>query len=77
MSLLDDFARVSRSRPCPICNHRDWCLVSRDNEADPSRVICARVESRQRFGRAGWLHALRQNPLWRPISNSWSARRNR
>jgi len=61
MSLLDEFARVSRSRPCPICQHVDWCLVSRDNEADPSKVICARVESKRRFGQAGWLHVLRDD----------------
>lgn len=45
MSLLNDCARVSRSRPCPLCDHKDWCLVSKDSEAEPSHVICARVES--------------------------------
>lgn len=61
MSLLDEFARVSRPRPCPVCNHPDWCLLSRDDEANPSKVICARVESRRRFGQAGWLHVLRDD----------------
>jgi hypothetical protein len=61
MSLLDDYTRVSRRRPCPVCERGDWCLASRDNEIDPSRVICARVESRQRFGSAGWLHVLRDD----------------
>lgn len=61
MSLLHDFARVSRSRSCPICERPDWCLVSRDDEASPSKVICARVESRCRFGQAGWLHVLRSD----------------
>lgn len=57
--LLDDFARVSRRHPCPICGRPDWCLISRDDLASPSRVICARVESSKRAGEAGWLHVLR------------------
>ena len=57
MTLLADFARVSRSRPCPICKKPDWCLVSRDDP--PSRVICSRIQSSRRFGDAGWLHPLR------------------
>jgi len=63
MGLLNDFDRVSRtqSRTCPVCQHNDWCLVSRDDKVSPSRVICARVESRKRFGEAGWLHLLRDD----------------
>lgn len=59
MSLLNDFARVSRHRPCPICQHRGWCLVSREGDAHPVSAICARSESTTRIGDAGWLHALR------------------
>ena len=61
VTLLDDFARVSAKQPCPVCNHRDWCLVSREDETNPSKVVCARVESRRRFGQAGWLHVLRDD----------------
>lgn len=60
MSLLEDFARVTSRRTCPVCSRPDWCLVSRDDDVDPSRVICARVESSRRFAQAGWLHVLRQ-----------------
>lgn len=58
MSLLQDFVRVSKSRPCPLCSHGDWCLVSRDDP--PSRAICPRTESARRIGEAGWMHQLRE-----------------
>lgn len=61
MSLLEDFVRVSRHRSCPVCERRDWCLLSRDSETSPSQAICARVESAKRFGEAGWLHVLRND----------------
>lgn len=56
MSLLDDFARVSRSRLCPVCGRPDWCLVSRDTP--PSRAVCSRTPSPVRWGEAGWMHHL-------------------
>ncbi len=59
MSLLNDYVRVDRRSPCKICGKPDWCLHSRDDPADPSRVICTRVESEKRCGEAGWLHVLR------------------
>lgn len=59
MALTDDFLRVSRRRPCPVCERTRWCLVSRDDPENPSKVICARVESPVRWGEAGWLHVLR------------------
>lgn len=31
--------RVTKSRPCPICNHHDWCSLS----ADTCLCICMRV----------------------------------
>jgi phage/plasmid primase-like uncharacterized protein len=64
MTLLDDFVRVSRARPCPVCAKADWCLVSRKEADAPSRAICARTESPTRFGDAGWLHRLRDDG-WR------------
>ena len=56
MALLEDFQRVNREHPCPICEKADWCLVSKDDPHSPSKVLCARVESEVRFGDAGWLH---------------------
>lgn len=46
--------RVTRRRPCPVCEKPDWCLVAEDG----SRAICARVASDRRAGEAGWLHVL-------------------
>lgn len=56
MTLMSDFARVSKSRPCPICGRPDWCLISRNDP--PSAAICQRVESQYRWRDAGWLHRL-------------------
>lgn len=63
MALLSDFRRVGASNPCPVCEHRDWCLVARDHP--PSAAICQRVESPRRWGDAGWLHSLCNNTAWR------------
>lgn len=56
-----NWLRVSKAKPCPICEHFDWCLQS----ADGSVAICARTESAKRCGDAGWLHRLRDDP-WQP-----------
>jgi len=50
------FNRVTRQKPCPICEKTDWCLVS----ADRTAAICPRVEigSVKRSGDAGWLHII-------------------
>ncbi len=59
-----DWKRVSRRRPCPVCEKPDWCLFTGDESA-PSAVICARVESDKRAGEGGWLHVLRNDgPTW-------------
>lgn len=63
MSLLDDFVRVSRARPCPVCSKADWCLVSRDDP--PSKAVCSRVESGRRWKDAGYFHRLRDSDGWR------------
>lgn len=59
MTLLDDFVRVSRDRPCPICTKDDWCLVRRGDP--PASAICARVQSSTVWGDAGWFHALERD----------------
>lgn len=33
MTLRNQWQRVSRSRPCPVCERPDWCLVSADGAA--------------------------------------------
>ena len=61
-----DWQRVSRRRPCPVCEKPDWCMFAGDESA-PSAAICARVESNKRGGDqgAGWLHAPRRDgPTW-------------
>jgi len=63
--MTNGWIRVSRERPCPICEHRDWCLIS----ADGTAAICARVSdgSVRRCGEAGYLHRLANSPIpWRP-----------
>lgn len=61
MTFREQWRRVSRARPCPVCERPDWCLIA----ADDGAAICARVESPKRVGEAGWLHRLRMDD-WRP-----------
>src|SRR5262245_33819829 len=61
MTDLNQWQRVRRDRPCPICERPGWCLLA----ADGSAAICARTESSKRCGEAGWLHRLRDDG-WRP-----------
>jgi hypothetical protein len=48
--------RVSRHRPCPICQKDHWCLVSDDV------CLCMRIKSDRpyvfRTGETGWIHRL-------------------
>ncbi|HOK67724.1 MAG TPA: toprim domain-containing protein [Anaerohalosphaeraceae bacterium] len=48
------YDRVSRNRPCPICNKPDWCGISKDG----SLVICMRVPSDKKTKNGGWLHRI-------------------
>ncbi len=64
MTDRNHWQRVSRWKPCPICERPDWCLLA----ADGSAAICARVESAKRCGEAGWLHRLRDKG-WRPLQS--------
>jgi hypothetical protein len=62
--------RVSRHRPCPVCEKPDWCLFAGD-PASPDAVICTRIESPKRCGESGWLHVLRDDgPTWAPWRRS-------
>lgn len=49
-----DWVRVSKRRPCPVCNRADWCTFSSDGTV----AICMRVESPTRLRKGGWLHKL-------------------
>lgn len=61
MSIPTGYARVTKRMPCPICERPDWCLVA----VDGSKACCARVESANQFGDAGWLHTLDGSPIAR------------
>ncbi|MCG2685075.1 MAG: hypothetical protein L6306_15850, partial [Planctomycetales bacterium] len=64
--MKSDWQRVSKRRPCPVCDKPDWCLYT-GPEDSPDAVICARVESGRRCGEGGWLHVLRDDgPTWSP-----------
>jgi len=43
---------VSKSAPCPVCQHPDWCCIGM------RWVNCMRVESGKPCHNGGWLHAL-------------------
>lgn len=61
MSLLHDFVRARASSPCPVCGRLKFCLLDRRNAADPAKVICTKIESKVKWGEAGWLHVLRSD----------------
>lgn len=65
--MASEWRRVSRRRPCPVCEKPDWCLYVGDDDS-PTAAICARVESPKRCGEGGWLHVLRSSgtpwPKW-------------
>ena len=58
-----NWQRVSKERPCPICERWDWCLIAPDGSA----VICPRVATGavKQIGEAGWLHQLTDGTNWR------------
>ncbi|MFZ1933323.1 MAG: toprim domain-containing protein [Thermoguttaceae bacterium] len=62
--------RVSKRRPCPVCDKPDWCMYV-GPEDSPTAAICARTESAKRCGEGGWLHVLRNDgPTWAPWRRS-------
>lgn len=52
--------RVTKARPCPICETGDWCIVSPDGAA----AICPRVQSTRYIDGSGYLHTLRVTREW-------------
>lgn len=54
MNSLNEWRRVTRSAPCPVCEHADWCTVA----ADGTAACCMRIESPKRLRNGGYLHRL-------------------
>lgn len=52
------FTRVSKTHPCPICKHGDWCRVFADGW-----VECMRVQSDKPAKSGGWMHGQSPIPL--------------
>jgi len=44
-----DWQRVSKRRPCPVCEKPDWCLYV-GPDGVPTAAICSRIESPKRAG---------------------------
>ena len=68
-----EWTRVTRARPCPVCEKPDWCLYKGPPDS-PTVVICPRTESENRCGEAGWLHRLRDDEWDRTIRAPPSAK---
>ena len=60
---MSNWKRVDGENPCPICNKKDWCLISTDKSA----VICPRVEegSKKYIDGSGHLHVLKETDDWK------------
>lgn len=48
----DEWRRVNRETPCPICGRPDWCRIG------TRYVHCMRIESPKPAKNAGWYHPL-------------------
>ena len=57
---VKDWCQGCRQNQCPVCLKPDWCLIAKDGNA----CICARIQSNQRVGDAGWLHKNENNYLF-------------
>ena len=57
--LSENWVRVSRNHPCPVCGKPDWCIISSDGTA----VICPRIEegSKRYIEGSGYLHLYKNN----------------
>lgn len=68
----EQYARVTRRQPCPVCGKPDWCLLARDG----SHAVCSRVSVGGVFcGEPGWRHMLGNlTPTTRPVTMREKAR---
>lgn len=56
--------RVSKAKPCPICEKPDWCTISGDGAV----VHCRRVQSDRATEHGGWLHRIGESkPTYRRL----------
>lgn len=53
---MNDWQRVSKSDPCPVCGKPDWCCIGE------RFVNCMRVEAEKQCTNGGWLHPLDSAP---------------
>jgi len=49
--------RVSRKKPCPVCQAYDWCSVSEDGAV----AICMREPSDRECKSGGWVHTINES----------------
>lgn len=49
---MQDWQRVTRDNPCPICKRHDWCTYQADV------VCCMRMESGRQMRNGGWAHRI-------------------
>lgn len=54
---MDEFVRVSRAHPCPVCGKPDWCTLSADGRV----AFCMRVPSARQASNGGYVHVLRSD----------------
>lgn len=59
---VEDWDRVSRETPCPICRKSDFCEVSNDGLVVHCMRIASDLPSTYRLG--GWLHLLKTKASW-------------
>jgi hypothetical protein len=59
-----NWIRTTKQKPCPICEHPDWCSVSKDGTV----VVCMRVESPKPCKSGGWFHSLKEPVKYKPAT---------
>jgi hypothetical protein len=57
-----NWIRVSRKRPCPICEKPDWCTIAPDGTA----ASCMRIQSDKPLANGGYLHRIGAQPAYKP-----------
>lgn len=61
---MSDWIRVTKQKPCPICEKDTWCGVS----ADGRIAHCMRVTSQKESAKGGWIHKLTDEPAPRKFA---------
>jgi len=76
---MNGWHNASKSTPCPICKHTDWCTMSDDG----MMAVCRRVESNKTAKSGiGWIHIIVEaprryvpHPPRRPVINLFNVSR--